>query len=150
MAIDSPQLPYTAPMISVSVREAVLAARSWPNTPEEYLSSAIAVLCLIGFGALAMFCFSRFMTAWRKSYESRLVRESEQFRTRWPADRLRDAPYSELEAEAKRCWQLALLIEERAGSGARGNEALGRSIAMRTQASSLADALNIAAGSGPR
>ncbi|TMS51340.1 hypothetical protein [Mycobacterium sp. DBP42] len=137
-------------MISVSVPMAVLAARSWPDTPEEYLSSAIAVLCLIGFGALAMFCVFRFMAAWRKSYASRLARESEQFRTRWPADRLRNAPYPELAAEAQRCWQLALLIEERAGSGDRGNAALARAIAMRGQASSLADALNYAAGSGQR
>lgn len=150
LAVASPRLSYTAHMISVSVPGAVLAARSWPDTPEEYLSSSIAVLCLVGFGALAMFCFFRFMTAWRKSYESRLVSESEHFRTRWPADRLWHAPYPELEAEAERCWQLALLSEERAGSGDRGNAALGRSIAMRAQASSLADALNFAAGSGPR
>lgn len=150
LAIASPQLPYTAHMIRVSVPGAVLAARSWPDTPEEYLSSSIAVLCLVGFGAMAMFCLVRFMTAWRKSYESRLVRESEQFRARWAADRLWHATYPELEAEAERCWQLALLIEERAGSGDRGNEALGRSIAMRAHARSLADALNAAAGSGQR
>lgn len=137
-------------MTSVSMPEAVLAARSWPNTPEEYLASSIAVLCLVSFGALAMFGFARFMAAWRKSYESRLVKESQEFRTRWPSDRLRQAPYPELEAEAERCWQLALLIEERAGSGDRGNAALGRSIAMRAHASSLADALNVAAGSGQR
>lgn len=146
----SPELPYTAAMIRVSVREAVAAARSWPDTPEEYLSSAIAVLCLVGFGGLAMFCVFRFMTAWRKSYETRLVTESEQFRTRWPADRLWHAPYAELEAEAERCWQLVFLIEERAGSGDRSNAALGRSNEMRGRASSLADVLNYAARSGRR
>ena len=137
-------------MISVSVLETVLAARSWPDTPEEYLSSSIAVLCLVGFGSLAIFGSVRFMTSWRKSYEARLVRESEQFRTRWPADRLSHAPYLELEAEAERRWQLALLLEERAASGAGDREALGRSVAMRGWASSLAGALSVAPGSGQR
>ena len=135
-------------MISVSVTEAVLAARSWPDSPEEYLASSAAVLCLVGFGALAMFGFARFMSAWRRSYESRLVKESQEFRTRWPADRLRHTTYLELEAEAVRSWQLVLLLEDRAGSGDGDQDALGRSAAARRWASSLADALNVAAGSG--
>ena len=135
-------------MISVPVPQAaVLAARSWPDTPEEYLASSIAVLCLVSFGALAMFGFARFMTAWRKSYESRLVKESQEFRTRWPSDRLRHAPYLELEAEAERSWQVALLLEDRAASGG-DREACGRSVAARDWASSLADVLNGAAGRG--
>lgn len=123
--------------------------RSLPNTPEEWVSLSIGLACFLGILAVSMFCFIRFMSGWRKAYESRLLRESEEFRSSWPTERLAKAPYLELQREAERCWQLALLIEERTAlSGDR--DALGKLAATRSRAVALAGALNNASSNGQR
>lgn len=110
---------------------------------------AIGLTCFLGILALSGFCFMRFMSGWRKAYESRLLRESEDFRNKWPAERLGQAPYLELEREAERCWQLALLIEERTALGG-DQDAPGQLAAARSRAGALAGALNNASANGQR
>ena len=131
--------------MDIAATSEVLLARSWPDTPEEYLSSSIGLLIFVGTLALSGFCFLQFMKAWRRAYEARLIRESREFRARWPREQLGQAPYVELEAEIERSWQLVQLLEARAVWANGGREALGDSAAVRGWASSLAGLLNTAA-----
>jgi hypothetical protein len=125
-----------------AVPEIALAARSWPDTTEEYLSSGITVLTLVAFMALSMFSLRQFMIVWRNGYITRLTRESQEFRAQWPADRLGHAPFLELEAEVERCWQLVLVLEERAAETG-DRSALDQSAAVRSWIGSLAKALPV-------
>ncbi|WP_139335179.1 hypothetical protein [Mycobacterium sp. GA-1841] len=104
-------------MLAVAVAIGPLSGRSWPDTPEEALANLIALICAVATGAGLVVLVGWFLRWWcftnrPSAYRRRLEKRSAEFRARWPQEQLGYAPYSELCAEAQRCWALVFVLED--------------------------------------
>lgn len=89
----------------------VLAARGLPTTAEEWLGAAVVLGALAAALLVLVPWLIRRARRESEAGRARLAHESAAFRARWPGAALWHAPYGELEAEVRRCWQLVLLLE---------------------------------------
>lgn len=93
-----------------------------PTTKEEWLGILVVVVMVSTTMKLVGFWIDRRTSSGLDALEARLTAESVHFRSRWPGQLLRQAPYAELEAEAERCWRMVFVLETRRGLTRRGND----------------------------
>jgi hypothetical protein len=129
--------------IAVVFADAVLAARG-PTTSEEWLGAGIVLGSLVLVLAVLFPWALRRFDRQRDADCARLAAESAAFRTQWPADRVWQAPYLDVEAELVRSWRLVLLLENR-NEKRQSAELHARIAAVRGWIATLLGPLNAAA-----
>lgn len=133
-------------MFSGTMLGELLAVRG-DVTAAEAIAGIIMVVFLVAVSGSAWLVSVPLLTKSWRGYESRLLGETQEFRAKWPAERLLEAPSVELQAELERCWQLVLAMELRMTS--RDSTDINDQIAsLRGWIRSVADALNVVLASG--
>lgn len=118
-----------------------------PSTPGEWLG-VLAFFAVIGTTFVLMqFWAGRRASTQLAAQEARLTTESAQFRSRWPAQQLWQAPYAELEAEAERCWRIIFVLERRQGIARRlqGSDVGAQIVALRGWITTVVNAMHAVA-----
>lgn len=127
-----------------------VARGTLPSTPEEWLGLLAAIGVMIATYVLVQFWAGRSVSKELDALEARFVTESAQFRTRWPAQLLWQAPYVELEAEAERSWRMIFVLEQRRDLArrGRGGDFDNQIAAARSWITAVVTAMNVVASRG--
>lgn len=139
----------------MAVRGEILAAElvargRLPSTPEEWLGLLAAIGVMVATYVLVQIWAGRSVAKELDALEARLAAESSQFRSRWPAQLLWQAPYAELEAEAERSWRMVFVLEQRRDLGhrSRGGDFDAQIAAVRSWITTVVNAMNVVASRG--
>lgn len=121
-----------------------------PSTTAEWLGLLAAIGVMIGTYVLVQLWAGRSATKELDALEDRFAGDSAQFRIRWPAQLLWQAPYSELEKEAERCWRLVFVLERRRDLAHRGraDDVDTQIAAVRSWITTVVNAMNVVASRG--
>ncbi|MBN3512367.1 hypothetical protein JYB55_26425 [Mycolicibacterium septicum] len=121
-----------------------------PSTPEEWLGLSAAIGVMVATYVLVQIWAGRSVAKELDALEARLVAESSQFKTRWPAQLLWQAPYAELEAEAERSWRMVFVLEQRRDLArrSRGGDFDTKIAAVRGWITTVVNAMNVVACRG--
>lgn len=129
-----------------------VARGTLPSTPEEWLGLLAAIGVMIATYVLVQVWAGRSAAKELDALEARFVAESAQFKSRWPAQLLWQAPYLELEAEAERSWRVVFVLEQRRDLSRRGRGRGGdidtQIAAVRSWITTVINAMNNAASRG--
>lgn len=117
-----------------------------PSTPGEWLGLLAAIGVMVATYVLVQFWAGRSASKELDALEERFAGDSAQFRSRWPAQLLWQAPFAELEAEAERCWRLVFVLEKRRDLArrGRGGEFDTRIASVRSWITTVVNAMNVA------
>ncbi|MGA5543835.1 hypothetical protein ACPCIR_18440 [Mycobacterium sp. NPDC051198] len=133
------------------VLAAELVARGrLPSTPDEWLGLLAAIGVMVATYVLVQIWAGRSTAKELDVLEARLVAESSQFRSQWPAQLLWQAPYAELEAEAERSWRMVFALEQRRDLArrSRGGDIDTQIAAVRSWITTVVNAMNVVASRG--
>ncbi|UNC00471.1 hypothetical protein H5U98_03210 [Mycolicibacterium boenickei] len=121
-----------------------------PSTPEEWLGLLAAIGVMGATYVLVQIWAGRSVAKELDALEARLVAESSQFRNRWPAQLLWQAPYAELEAEAERSWRIVFVLGQRRDLArrGRGGDFDTQIAAVRSWITTVVNAMNVVASRG--
>lgn len=98
----------------------VLAAGSHePKSFLTYLTVGLVLSALFAAGAIGLSVIPSKAGDREDAEKARLFTHSEAFWTRWPGNRLFEAPYDELAAEATRCARIVEILQGERGSNVR-------------------------------
>ncbi|CDP85918.1 MULTISPECIES: hypothetical protein [Mycolicibacterium] len=127
-----------------------VARGSLPSTAEEWLGLLAAIGVMIATYVLVQVWAGRSAAKELDALEARFVAESAQFKSRWPAQVLWQAPYLELEAEAERSWRVVFVLERRRDLARRGRvgDFDAQIAAVRSWITTVVNAMNNAASRG--
>lgn len=127
-----------------------VARGSLPSTTEEWLGLLAAIGVMVATYVLVQVWAGRSAAKELDALESRFAGDSAQFRSRWPAQLLWQAPYAELEAEAERSWRLVFVLERRRNLArrSRSGEFDTRIAAVRSWITTVVNAMNAASSRG--